>query len=148
MKGRLAIVPANDDTIHSLIYVYIYIIFADNICFGAKYNMILYPIEQIPDQGNAQRNKSLRLKRELHWIKTLGTQFPRGMNHKIVRNRDIFITFQFSNNARKAFKITKDIYTKLKTMHPNVFKGELICSFKRNKNLSAYVQYTVIICSL
>ena len=87
--------------------------------------MILYPIEQIPDQGNAQRNKSLRLKRELHWIKTLGTQFPHGMNHKIVRKRDIFITFPFSNNARKAFKITKDIYTKLQKMYPNVFKGEL-----------------------
>ena len=34
---------------------------ADNICFGAEYNMILYLIEQIPDQGNAQKNKSLRL---------------------------------------------------------------------------------------
>ena len=32
-------------------------------------------IEQIPDQGNAQRTKPLRLKRELHLIKTLGTQF-------------------------------------------------------------------------
>ena len=83
-----------------------------------EYNMILYPIEQIPDQGNAQRNKSLRLKRELHWIKTLGTQFPHGMNHKIVRKRDIFITFPFSNNARKAFKITKDIYTKLQKYIP------------------------------
>ena len=112
---------------------------ADNICFGAEYNMILYPIEQIPDQGNAQKNKSLRLKRELHWIKTLWTQFPHGMNHKIVRKRDIFITFPFSNNARKAFKITKDIYTKLQKMHPNVFKGELMCSFKRNKNLGDYL---------
>ena len=54
---------------------------ADNICFGAEFNMILYPREQIPDQGNAQRNKSLRLKRELHWIKTLGAQFPHGMNN-------------------------------------------------------------------
>ena len=101
--------------------------------------MILYPIEQIPDQGNAQRNKSLRLKRELHWIKTLGTQFPHGMNHKIVRKRDIFTTFQLSNNVRKAFKITKDIYTKLQKMYLNVFKGELMCSFERNKNLGDYL---------
>ena len=36
---------------------------ADNICFGAEENMILYPIEQILDKGYAQRNKSLRLKR-------------------------------------------------------------------------------------
>ena len=112
---------------------------ADNICFGAEYNMILYHIEQITDQGNEQKNKSLRLKRELHWIKTFGTQFPHGMNHKIVRKRDIFITFPFSNNARKAFKITKDIYTKLQNMYPNVFKDELICSFKRNKNLGDYL---------
>ena len=100
--------------------------------------MILYPIEQIPDQGNAQRNKSLGLKRELHWIKTLGTQFPHGMNHEIVRNHDIFILFPFSNNARKAFKIIKDIYTKLQNMYPNVFKGEFMCPFKRNKNLGDY----------
>ena len=39
---------------------------ANNICFGAEEDMILYPLEEIPDQGNAQRNKSLRLKRELH----------------------------------------------------------------------------------
>ena len=58
-----------------------------------------------------KKNKSLRLKRELYWIKTLGTQFPHGMNHKIVRKRDIFITFPFSKNGRKAFKITMDIYT-------------------------------------
>ena len=57
------------------------------------------------------------------------------MNHKIVRKRDILITFQFSNNARKAFKITKDIWK----MYPNVFKGELMCSFKRNKNWGDYL---------
>ena len=98
---------------------------ADSICFGAEYNMILYPIEQIPDQGNAQKNKSLRLKRELHWSKTLGTQFPHGMNHKIVRKRDIFITFPFSNNARKAFKITKDIYTKLQKIVTQCIQGRI-----------------------
>ena len=38
-------------------------------CFGAEENMILYSIEQILDQGNAQRNNSLRLKSELHWIR-------------------------------------------------------------------------------
>ena len=61
------------------------------------------------------------------------------MNHKIVRKRDIFIIFPFSNTTRKAFKITKDIYTKLQKMYPNVFKGELMCSFKRNKNLGDYI---------
>ena len=82
---------------------------ADNICFGAEENMFLYLIEQMSDQGNAQRTKSHRLKRELHWIKTLGTQFPHGMNHKITRQRDIFITFPYSINARKAL-ITMNYY--------------------------------------
>ena len=97
----------------------------DNICFGAEENMILYPTEQIPDQGNAQINKSLRLKRKLHCIKTPATQFPHGMNHKLVRKRDVFITFPFSNNAKKAFKITKDIYKKLQKCIPIYSRANL-----------------------
>ena len=95
--------------------------------------MFLYPTEQIPDQGNALRNKSLRRKRELPWIKTLGIQLPHDMNHKITRKRNIFTTFAYSKNARKAFKITRNIYTKLQAMYPNEFKGQLMCSYKRNK---------------
>ena len=102
---------------------------ADNISFGAEENIISYPVEQIPDQGNAQRNKSLRVKRELYWIKTLGIQFPHEMIHNIVRKHDIFFTFPFNNDGRKTFKITKEIYTKLQKMHPNVFRGELMFSF-------------------
>ena len=40
---------------------------ADNSCFGVEQNIILYPIEQIPDQGNSKKNTSRRLKRELYW---------------------------------------------------------------------------------
>ena len=72
--------------------------------------MISYPIEQIPDQGKTQRNKSLWLKRELYWIKTLGTQFPYRMNHNFFRKRDIFITFPFSNNARKILNHQEHLY--------------------------------------
>ena len=110
---------------------------ADNVCFVAEKNMFLYPIEQIPDQGNAQRTKSLSLKRELHWIKTLGIQFPHGMNHKITRKRDIFITFPYSSNAKKALTVTENIYTKV--MCPNVHKGQHMCSYKRNKHLADYL---------
>ena len=28
---------------------------ADDICFAAENDMIVYPIQQIPDQGNAQK---------------------------------------------------------------------------------------------
>ena len=48
---------------------------ADDICFGAVENVILYPMKQIPDQDNAQRNKSLRHKRKPRSIKKLGTHF-------------------------------------------------------------------------
>ena len=44
-----------------------------------------------------------------------------------------------SHNVRKAFKITEDIDTKLQKMYPDVFKGKLMCSFKRNKNLGLYL---------
>ena len=96
--------------------------------------MILYSIKQIPDQSNAQRNKQVRLERELHWIKTLGTQFLHGMNHKILSKHDVVITFPFSSNAINAFEITKKICTKLQAMYPNIYKAELMCSFKRDKN--------------
>ena len=96
--------------------------------------MILYSIKQIPDQSNAQKNKQVRLEGELHWIKTLGTQFLHGMNHKILSKHDVVITFPFSSNAINAFKITKNICTKLKAMYPNIYKAELMCSFKCNRN--------------
>ena len=107
--------------------------YADNTCFGADESMILYPIEPIPDQCNAQRSKSHRLKRELYWIKTLGTQFPHGMKHKIWENviySSHHITFIY--NARKTFKSTKNIYTTLWAIYPDVFKWQLMCSLKRS----------------
>ena len=61
------------------------------------------------------------------------------MNHKITRKRDIFITIPYSSNAKQAFIVTKNIYTKLQVMYPNVFKGQLMCSYKRNKNLADYL---------
>ena len=106
---------------------------ADNICFEAEENMFLYPIEQILDQGNTQRTESLRLKGDLHGTKTFSTQFTHGMNHKITWKRYIFITFPYSSNARKAFIITRDIYTKLQAFYPNVSKGQIRCSYKRKK---------------
>ena len=83
----------------------------DSLFWGLKKNYFI-PHRAILDQGKAERNKSLRLKRELHWINTSGTQFPHGMNHKILR-KQVVITFPFSSNAIKAFKITKDVYKML-----------------------------------
>ena len=48
-----------------------------------------------------------------------------------VRKHDIVITFPFSWNIINTFKITKNIHTKLQAMYPNIFKGELMCSFER-----------------
>ena len=64
------------------------------ICFEVEENMFLYPIEHIPDQGNTQRTKSLRL------------------------------TFPYSSNARKAFQITRNIYTKLQCI-PMYIRADL-----------------------
>ena len=61
------------------------------------------------------------------------------MNHKITRKRDIFITFPYSSNARKALKITRNIYTKLQAMYPNLFEGQIMRSYKRIKNLADYL---------
>ena len=44
-----------------------------------------------------------------------------------------------SHNVRKTFKITEDIDTKLQKMYTDVFKGKLMCSFKRNKKLGHYL---------
>ena len=49
---------------------------ADDIYFWDKEKMIFYSIEQNPGQGSLQRNKSLRRKIYLRWIKLWGTQFP------------------------------------------------------------------------
>ena len=57
------------------------------------------------------------------------TQFPHGMNN--VRKHYVVITFPFSWNVINTFKITKNIHTKLQAMYPNIFKGELMCSFER-----------------
>ena len=53
------------------------------------------------------------------------------MNHKITRRRDIFITFPYSSHAKKAFKITTNIYIKLQVRYRYAFKGQLMCSYKR-----------------
>ena len=49
------------------------------------------------------------------------------------------LRFHFSSTARKAFKITRNTYAKLQALYPNVFKGKLLCPFKRNKNLTNYL---------
>ena len=43
-------------------------------------------------------------------------------------------------NARKASKISKNLYTKLQAMNPNSVKGELTCSFKSETNNFVYVR--------
>ena len=90
------------------------------------------------DQGTAQRTKYFRLRTELYWIKILGTQFPHGINHKILR-KHVIITFSFSSNVIKAFEITKNVDKKLQAIYPSIFNGELVCSFEHNRNLGDYL---------
>ena len=60
------------------------------------------------------------------------------MNKKSEKTWHIY-HIPFSKIARKIFKITKDIYTKLQRMYLNVFKAELMCSLKRNKKMGDYL---------
>ena len=102
-------------------------------CLGAEENMILYSIEQILIRVLHRETNILNSKQSF-----IGTQFPHGINHKILR-KHVIITFSFSSNVIKAFKITKNIDKKLQAIYPSIFKGELMCSFERNKNLGDYL---------
>ena len=59
--------------------------------------MLIYPIEEIQDQGSKAKNKSLRLRREAHWIRELNTMFPNGMNRKLINIHDICFSLPFNS---------------------------------------------------
>ena len=77
----------------------------------AEEYIILYPIEQILDQGKADRNKSLDSKESFIGLKHSTLNFP--MEWIIKFWEHVVITFLFSSNAIKAFKITKNVYKML-----------------------------------
>ena len=82
--------------------------------------------------------RKLWIRQDTHKVRQ-DTQFPHGMNHKITRKRDLFITFPYRSNATKAFKMTRNIYTKVHAMYPSVLKGQLMCSYKRSKKVADYL---------
>ena len=102
-------------------------------------DMKIYPIEFIHDQGTAHKNEAKLLKRETHWIEELQTLEPNGLNIRKSSKRNINVSMTFSNTAWRAFKLIRESYENLKTKFPKAFSPELVCSYKRNKNISEYV---------
>ena len=108
-------------------------------CFPDTDNLVIYPIEAIPEQGSTQKNKTLRLKRESFWIRELNTETPNGMNLKLPKKRDINVSLPYSQTAVKAHKLIRETYKSIQEKFPTKFKGDLVGSYRRNPNLTDFL---------
>ena len=111
----------------------------NEICWPAEENMTVYPIESIPNQGSKQKNKSLRLRREAHWINELGSTMPYGMNKKQPSVRNITVSMLFNRTSRLAYRMIQETYKSIQEKFPGNFHGQLICAHKRNRNLADHL---------
>jgi hypothetical protein len=98
-------------------------------------DMVIYPIEQILDQGSEHKNKILRQKIEYKWMLALDCMQPQGLNIKIDPIETIAFTVPYSARAIKAAHIIKKHYSKLQDLYPKYYKDKLVIGYKRNKNL-------------
>ena len=99
-------------------------------------NMVIYPIEQILEQGSDEKNKKKRLQIEAKWIKALDTMYPTGMNLKLVEKKSIAFTTLFNATSNGISNIIRDTYKNLQQLHPTKFRDELIIGYRKNQNLS------------
>ena len=100
----------------------------------------IYPIEFIHDQGSPHKNEAKLLKRESYWIDYLETLEPCGLNvRKSCAKANINVSMTYSNTSSRAFKTMRESYDRLKTLFPKIFTSELVCSYKRSKNISEYL---------
>ena len=102
-------------------------------------DLLIYPIEQIPDQGSPYKNDKKLLMRENYWIKELNTLEPNGLNKKTACKRNINVSMTYSKAASQAMKIIKECYGGLKSKYPKAFNSELVLAYKRNKNISEHL---------
>lgn len=100
----------------------------------------MYPIEYVEDQGLAHMNEKKLLQRESFWIEELKTLDPDGLNTRQSSSRpNIHVAMTYSNTANLAFRQIRQCFDNLKTRYPQAISGNLVCSFKRNKNISEYL---------
>ena len=102
-------------------------------------DLIIYPIEIIPDQGSSYKNEKKLLMRESFWIKELNSLEPFGLNRKIAQKRNINVSMTYSDTASRALKVMRESYEDLKAKFPKAFNSELMLSYKRNRNISEYL---------
>ena len=102
-------------------------------------NLIIYPIEYIPEQGSTAKNKALRLKREAYWIRQLGTQHPDGLDKRLPVKRIITFSLPYNQASGKALTHFRETFEAIRSQFPTKFTDDLICAFRRNKNIGDYL---------
>src|SRR6056300_723586 len=112
----------------------------NNQCWPDTENLAVYPVLCL-DRGvqSKQKNKANRLRFESQLIRQLGTQIPDGMNKKLPIKRDIIISLPFNKTSREALKLFKQTLDNISKKFPVEFRDDLICAFRRNKNLGDYL---------
>ena len=103
------------------------------------WNFKIYPIEFVHEQGSADKNKKKLLQRETYWINELNTIDPNGLNKKTSERRNINISMPYNHTSHKAYKLIRECFNNLKSKYPTVFNADLICAYKRNKNLGDFL---------
>ena len=99
----------------------------------------IYPIEYIHDQGTAAKNKKKLLQRETYWIKELDTLSPNGINEKTTVKQCINISMPYNSASQKAYRLISQCFDNLKSKYPKSFNKELVCAYRKNKNLKDYL---------
>ncbi len=105
-------------------------------------DMVVYPIEQILEQGSKEKNKILRRKIEFKWMEALKTMYPNGMNIKIEPSKTIAFTIPYSATGVKISNMIRQFYNELQVKFPRHLRDELVIGYKRNKNLGNYLVST------
>ena len=108
-------------------------------------DLILTPIEKIPDTSNTLKDKSLRKLHETYWIKTLATYKNHGLNSLEQLNTGLIpFIIPFGTNVKNANSIMRKSYEELQNYYPEIFVSEPITAYSRNKNLKDYLVCSVL----
>ena len=98
-------------------------------------DLTITPIESINITATEEETTKFRLERESHWIETLNTARPSGLNVHSGHGIAPFVV-KFNGTANKASKIVRKYYHKLQDDFPHVFKQNMIVAYSKNKNLN------------
>ncbi len=99
-------------------------------------DMVIYPIQQVLEQGSPEINTVKRRKIEQKWIETLETMEPYGLNIKLVPANTIAFTTTYNATAVKLSGLVREKYKELQNKFPRHLRDELVFGYKRNKNLA------------